>query len=75
MSTRKKRKPIILIPNVNLKLLYVENHIWSHRFRFWSKYKVLKPRLPNEGDKTTRLADSPILGPSDFNSFIGQWLY
>ena len=71
MNTRKRRKSI-LIPNVNLKLLYVENHIWSHRFRFWSKYKLLKPRLPTEGDKTTRLVDSPRLCPSDFNSFIGQ---
>lgn len=66
----KKKK--YLLAKVNLKLLYIENHIWSNRYKFWIKYRVKKPRLPNTTDENQRFVDLPNNCPSDYKSFIGN---
>ncbi|KAJ1393777.1 hypothetical protein B484DRAFT_408099 [Ochromonadaceae sp. CCMP2298] len=70
-----KRKGRRIIVNVNAKLLYAENHIWSQRYQLWNRYRVKKPRLPKETDKTLRIVDDPDNGPKTFGTFAGNHNY
>ena len=65
-------------PGLNLakesvsELLYVERSIWSPRYKAWSKYYVLKPRLPQPKDQESRWVDNPINAPSSFAGYFGN---
>lgn len=71
MLKKKKGKKHIIV-NINLKLLYSENNIWSQRYRAWYRYQVRKPRFPDEHYKETRLVDMPDNCPKTFNAFVGK---
>jgi DNA replication protein DnaC len=71
MLKKKKGKRRIIV-NINVRLLYSENNIWSQRYKQWNRYQVRKPRLPNEMYKTTRLVEHPDNVPKSFNAFVGK---
>lgn len=71
MLKKKKGKKHIIV-NINLKLLYSENNIWSQRYRAWYRYQIRKPRLPNQFYKENRLIDMPDNCPQSFNTFVGK---
>mmetsp|Transcript_15116 Transcript_15116/g.25205 ORF Transcript_15116/g.25205 Transcript_15116/m.25205 type:complete len:533 (+) Transcript_15116:92-1690(+) len=70
MLKRKKGKRMII--NVNVKLLYSENNIWSARYKAWNRYFVRRPALPSERDKEFRLVDEEENSPRTFNNFVGN---
>lgn len=64
----KKSREIV----VNETLLYSERNIWSPTFKAWARYRVSKPRLPNDADSGMRWVDDTINYPRNFSSFVGK---
>lgn len=68
----KKKKGKRLIVNINVNLLYSENNLWSHRYKAWKRYDVLKARLPNQFYTDNRIVDNPDNCPKTFGTFVGK---
>lgn len=71
MLKKKKGKKRIIV-NINVRLLYSENNIWSQRYRLWKRYEVHKPRLPNDLYRNTRLIENSENIPKAFSLFVGK---
>lgn len=59
---------------VNPALIYAERELWSPQFALWTRFHVVKPRLPTAQDSTVRWVDQPANSPKAFSAFIGSHL-
>lgn len=71
-----KKKPALAnaIPEINRSLIYAERELWSPQFALWSRYRVAKPRLPADSDRTAKWIEQPSNSPRAFGGFVGTHL-
>lgn len=72
MESLKKKKKNNRDLKISNDLIYSEKNFWSPSFKAWSRYRVEKPRLPNDIDKQFRWVDSSDNCPRNFSAFIGR---
>ncbi len=73
---RKKKKQQGLIDMddifINPDLIYAQRELWTPLNVIWNRYRVNKPRLPQEKDENNRWVDLPENSPRALSGFFGN---